>query len=505
MATTRGYHFNPETGRTGKCDAEIKCRFADSFDGEPPHFATADEARAAYEAYTGETKGWFADAVKNCQKALEDDSSVGNHEAGDDAKADESPEQDLPVTSESDLNHQTFAEHDGPSSYTVPAGAVNDARKLIDRANKKLERAGISERFEVTEEPISVEFVNGRGFKEKRDYVVMHLNHPSISYAGYKFLAVIDKEDNGLIVRTGHNVELNGWRPESQACEHCGQKRHRSKTYLVEGPDGERHQIGSTCVEAYLGVKPEGLWTVGSNPLKKMDRDNVGYSGGFTPSIREVIGLSLALSNNGEKFTSKSKAMDYGTNSTADDVELFMSSPRGAAGASERARIARLAEQYEADGSVDRVLKAAREIDGNNDYCANLRTIANNDYVTSRSLGIAVSAVGVDFRNRQKASKPKGWASGFMADVGTKVSGRKLTVVRNKQVDNWQYNKTQSYITLKDDEGHQVFWRASKYIDLKAGEEVELTGGTVKSHGKNKYDDSDQTVLTRVKFNNLSR
>ena len=164
-----------------------------------------------------------------------------------------------------------------------------------------------------------------------------------------------------------------------------------------------------------------------------------------------------------------------------------------------------LAEQYEADGSVDRVLKAAREIDGNNDYCANLRTIANNDYVTSKSLGIAVSAVGVDFRNRQKALKPKGWASGFMADVGTKVSGRKLTVVRNKQVDNWQYNKTQSYITLKDDEGHQVFWRASKYIDLKAGEEVELTGGTVKSHGKNKYDDSDQTVLTRVKFNNLSR
>ena len=151
MATTRGYHFNPETGKTGKCDAEIKCRFADSFDGEPPHFATADEARAAYEAYTGETKGWFADAVKNCQEALQENSSVSSHEAVDVAKVDELPEQDLPITSESDLNHQTFAEHDGPSSYTVPVGAVNDARKLIDRANKKLERAGISERFEVTE------------------------------------------------------------------------------------------------------------------------------------------------------------------------------------------------------------------------------------------------------------------------------------------------------------------------------------------------------------------
>ena len=44
MATK--YHFNKDTGRTGKCEAKIKCRLglADS-----EHFATREEAQAAYE------------------------------------------------------------------------------------------------------------------------------------------------------------------------------------------------------------------------------------------------------------------------------------------------------------------------------------------------------------------------------------------------------------------------------------------------------------------------
>lgn len=43
------YHFNPETGRTGKCSATVKgCLFA--VNGEiPEHYNTAEEAQTAYE------------------------------------------------------------------------------------------------------------------------------------------------------------------------------------------------------------------------------------------------------------------------------------------------------------------------------------------------------------------------------------------------------------------------------------------------------------------------
>lgn len=41
------FHFNPETGRTGKCSAEVQCRFGQSAD---QHGATREDARANYEA-----------------------------------------------------------------------------------------------------------------------------------------------------------------------------------------------------------------------------------------------------------------------------------------------------------------------------------------------------------------------------------------------------------------------------------------------------------------------
>lgn len=40
------FHFNPETGRTGKCDAKTQCRFGQS---EGEHGGSREEARANYE------------------------------------------------------------------------------------------------------------------------------------------------------------------------------------------------------------------------------------------------------------------------------------------------------------------------------------------------------------------------------------------------------------------------------------------------------------------------
>lgn len=41
------FHFNPESGRTGKCSAQVQCRFGQS---EEQHGASREEARANYEA-----------------------------------------------------------------------------------------------------------------------------------------------------------------------------------------------------------------------------------------------------------------------------------------------------------------------------------------------------------------------------------------------------------------------------------------------------------------------
>jgi hypothetical protein len=43
-----------------------------------------------------------------------------------------------------------------------------------------------------------------------------------------------------------------------------------------------------------------------------------------------------------------------------------------------------------------------------------------------------------------------------------------------------------------------LIWWASKRIEVEEGKEITFTGGSVKSH--NHYNGTDQTTLTRVKF-----
>ena len=505
------YHFNPETGETGECNAKIKCRFGEG----TPHYETEKDARKGYEDYQAIISGWVSSlgreaAGKEEAPQNEDGSKTGDTQnqsspAVSDDTALEDPES-TPNTVE-ELNQKAFEEHDGPDTYTVPAGAVEDARRLIERANKRLEKAGISERFEILEEkPFTYTTTNENGFPEGHEYVQLKLNHPSISYAGYRFLAVVDKAENGLVVRG--NEELNGWRPEKQVCDHCGKNTRRSKTYLVEDKEGNRLQVGSSCVAAYLGVKPEGLWAVGSNPLKKLNRNNSQYQKVGIPS-EYAVAYALAVSGNGRHFVSKSM-YDYGDYeyTTRDLVHnaIYSTNPKDGKWQDE---VAEKAQEYIDSGRVADVIRQAREVEGNNDYCANMRSLASNEYIDEKHLGLMVSALAIDARNRRiaeekkkKEEERKSWSTGFAAEVGENLKGRKMTVVRN-DVDTrngYRGPTVNSFVTLRDKEGHQVKWFASRVIKIKEGDEITLGSAKVKKHGK--YDGVDQTVISNVRVPN---
>ena len=62
------FHFNPDSGRTGKCSAQVQCRFGQSDD---QHGATREEARANYEK-TMETE-LFANTVSKPDARTDDE------------------------------------------------------------------------------------------------------------------------------------------------------------------------------------------------------------------------------------------------------------------------------------------------------------------------------------------------------------------------------------------------------------------------------------------------
>jgi hypothetical protein len=451
------YHINPATGNVAACKATKQCPFGDL---QKDHYTSAEAARAAYEA-----------------KMAEKSASA------------EEPAQDS----------------SGETVYRILPAQQEAAIKSLQKANRRLERYGIADRFEYSfEEKFAVKKLDGMELADP--YFELTVNTPTIGLAGQRFLAAVTQEDGGFITRTGAGVELNGWRPTSMLCEHCGQHRARAKTYLIEGSDGERKQIGSSCVQAYLGVKPEGLWALGYEPIDLPAPAEGGISlpaSAYHRPVDDTLAYALAVSNGAESFVSRAAAQNFEKVATADAVTsaLFGTDKNDA---SWRREMAELAEKYKADGTVAKVRKHIQELEGMSDYAVNLRTLASGEWVSPRSSTLLVSGLASYRRTltiEKKAAGPQ-LAAGFAGHVGEKLAGRTVTVDRVVSTPSYnsytRQDETSHRVELRDEHNHRLVWWTSSAVNAEEGATLQLKGGTVKKHDS--FNGVDQTILTRVKF-----
>src|SRR5699024_5461385 len=229
-------------------------------------------------------------------------------------------------------------------TVTIPTDRVELAERAIETANRRLEREGIEERFTVDRtdtvkrrDPSPYELE--RGFAKPGEIIETRttelvLNRPTIGRDGWQFDAALDRvpgTDSFTMRSAGR--EFGGWRPEPGRCDHCGQFRDRNKTYLVSNPEtGETMQVGSSCVQSFLGVKPEGLWSLQYDlPSNMEDTDDMDrpLPSGADPVMdnRELIARALAVTDGGRGFVSKRRAEEWGKNSTADTISAVFDTP----------------------------------------------------------------------------------------------------------------------------------------------------------------------------------
>lgn len=396
-----------------------------------------------------------------------------------------------------------FDNPDNMVSYYFPVSRLEKAQTLIDNANRRLERQGIEERFAYSEEFYSHAEEENQGISRSIPMCKFTINAPSISIGGYSFLSTMTRAGSeGFVTRVSPGVELNGWRPDEMVCDHCGTNRRRRKTYLIEDPDGKRVQVGSTCVEAYLGIKPKGLWALEfdpSNDLEEEKERSYGFNDYEYP-VDATIALSLAITEE-EGFVSKSRAFETGETPTSEIVaEFLIDSPHNKDEEAYRERIYARTNEILENNEVEKVLKMIDGMSDDSDYAVNLKSVSHVDNVNSRDVPLLVSSVIL--KAREEKFKQPSWSPGFIAEKGVRVKGTKLTVVTNKVSTQRDYSGwgtvTKSRIVFRDENNKQAIWWASKKIDVKEGEKVTLKGGSVKDH-KN-YNGVDQTVLTRVNF-----
>ena len=392
---------------------------------------------------------------------------------------------------------------------TILASRIEEAHDHVAKANRKLAKAGIEERFELTVgEPYPVKLGSTRAAGGSGVITIfkvdVELNTPEIAYAGWTFVATLVAEGDDLITRTAPGQELGGWAPETAVCDHCHTLRNRNKTYIVRNADGVVKQVGSSCIRLFLGVAPSALWALDFNPLDDFgasDDDEFGFSSYRDQAypVRDLVKLAYVLTDGGKSYVSRA-ATEFGGTCTADEIFNIMSDRHPGETLSDRiSREIMLDEAAKLPETVvDEVLASAATLDQATDYGRNLAILVAKDFVSSKSVGMVVSILTVFCKDRQRKAAKAEIASGFVGTVGQKLTNLAVTVQAVRYLDGYMPGSTSTLLVMRTADNHVVKWFASRKIEIDEGDKIVLKSATVKSNDV--WQGQDQTALTRCRI-----
>lgn len=386
--------------------------------------------------------------------------------------------------------------------HTLDPRLVPLAQKAIDDANKRLARYGIEGRFEGTFTDGVIHYTSEGGIHEERPVTYLELNRPRLSFDGWSFTGVHDVTDGGQMI---HFKTSNQPVPDvtDTTCDFCGKSRRRERVYTLHSDTEGDKQVGKSCLEAFIGVKPKGLWALEWNlDPEELEDDADGFyktrKGIDVFNNKELLAAAAAVSHNGAEFTPKSRAsMEHPA--TAEIVQHQWEQVIGTVTDDNRAY-------------ADEVLAWLRDQDDDGDYLSNLKasllpTNGDQKWVKAKHLGIAASAVSAYRRAQEREVEQEAreaarikYAPGFVAPEGAKVADVDATVIKTVPLegsDPFGRPVPRTLVSLVTSDGHQVTWFASGSKEFELGKKVKVAG-TVKEHST--YRDTDQTVLTRAKI-----
>lgn len=347
--------------------------------------------------------------------------------------------------------------------YDVNTDGFEKVQHSIDKANRRLERAGIEERFELDTREYNEIVTDKHGKKFQDNRIEFTLNHPQISYNDFTFQARVEQVgEDQYVALAAPGVELEGWQPEHMECEHCNKKIARTKVYAVKDSEGNMKTVGGKCVELYTGLKPSNLWALDYSLDDELDdtdyERNYNYNDQVEP-VDDLLAVAYAVSEEDGGYRNR----DYGGDSTADRVDEVLYGGNMPM-TSDQAEIARYGDRMREKADkvdVDEIKEEIRDsLKGSNNTWANtVRTLLDSEHVTKRSRNILISSMAALHKSRKK----KAWAEGYLGKPKDKLESVNAEIVKiDRYENNYGYNaKPMYYITLKTESGHNVLWKTS--------------------------------------------
>jgi hypothetical protein len=379
--------------------------------------------------------------------------------------------------------------------YTITADNSAKFEHIIKMANNRLERAGVEDRFEYGFES---KVIHNENDGTSREVIVATLNKPTISNGEWTFTATHEFTPAGDVLSyygKGADFEV----PEDAHCDQCHTNRRRERIYTVTNPEGDTKQIGSNCLQLFMGVRPEGLWTLNDtkieDSLSDLESSSLGSNSGVSYSLRDVVGVALNLTNDGANYISRANST-MATKATADEVSLALSEKD---------------KKYDA-AKVDDVIAYVRSTSNNgSDYIDNLKSVfgsGNNtdmELVKARHVGIAASAVSAWYRENNKPSDiaKEGKPPVNQEWIGTPgdkiIKPMKLTLEFRATYPTDYGDKTT--MIFRDEDNHLIKWGASNPPEVWEGGVIDISKLTIKEHST--YNDDKQTSIIRPTVKNV--
>ncbi|MCB7128561.1 MAG: hypothetical protein J3T61_03360 [Candidatus Brocadiales bacterium] len=388
--------------------------------------------------------------------------------------------------------------------YLIPEANLSYLTERVEKLNKRARKLGVAEivvtidsenttlgekRDEITDEVIRV----------IRWYPVT-IEGQTPKFEGWTFLASLTPTPEGTLAAVTPGQTLpKEYYDADLSCDHCGHNRRRNLVYVVQHDDGRTKQVGSTCINDFLGGKnPHAIasWA-------ELLREFVGGMGDMEDADRMPRGANIdeyglesflaltALVIRCVGWTSRGKAretMAYATVNTV--IDLIHSHEDWADFVKRYGRVT--------DDDRNRANDAiawAGEIpaDDSNDYLRNIGVIARLGSIRGRFAGYAASIIIAHDkaleRVREATDRP---VSNHFGEIKKRYD-LVLTVLGVSELEGYM-GGTSYFYRLRDADGNMFIWFSSTNGTMKPGNTYNIRG-TVKAHTD--YKGTKQTKLTR--------
>jgi hypothetical protein len=370
--------------------------------------------------------------------------------------------------------------------FEIPASNLMKFKTLMLKVDRKSVKLG----FDHIQYIVSARIIS----PAKGEFFKIYIDTPAFKINGWDFVATIDHtHDTGNIVRCMpcETVPEN-FRTEDPVCEHCHVNRFRRNTYVLRNETTYK-QVGKTCLNDFIGAghdpaKMARLAVIISQMQEDVSKLHTAQS--FTPNFptidMEKFTACTAAIVRKYGWVSRKKATETGMRSTSDmAIDFYYSRFE------DFVKLEILPEDQAVAASAIEWAQQIADKQDKNDYEHNISVIADAEFITNRSVGLAASIVGVYMMNQKNAAPKQTNVSDFIGKIGDKIEVQ-VTVLLRKPLD------TGSILWKFEDENQNVLTWFATTSNGPADGTTAVLKGTVKKHDE--FRGVKSTLVTRCKF-----